>query len=107
MAAGECVAHSRTAPGLRSDARSRVLILMSGVAETLRQACVYPRKLLRTFPLRDTIAFVWAHFRRRPYVRLRVRSSQSQIWLRPRSTDIRVAYGIFGARELEMPWPVS
>jgi FkbM family methyltransferase len=79
---------------------------MRYVPEPLRKAVVYPAKLSATLGPADMMSFVHAYLLNRSPIRVRTRAFPSPIWLRPRSTDIRVAYELFTKRELEMPWPL-
>lgn len=80
--------------------------MSDGLADKLRRICLYPVKLLRTLRLRDTLRFVWAYCRGWDHLQVRFRSYRTPLWLRPRSTDIRVAHEIFSLRELDISWPL-
>lgn len=80
---------------------------MAVVFESLRKAVVYPVKLLITFGPARTLRFLMAYLFNRTPIQIRTRVFPESIWIRPRSSDIRVAYELFAKRELAMQWPLS
>jgi FkbM family methyltransferase len=80
---------------------------MKPILEPLRKAVVYPAKLSATLAPTQMMAFVHAYVVNRSPIRIRTRAFPTPVWLRPRSTDIRVAYELFTKRELEMRWPLA
>ena len=79
---------------------------MSQLTEACRKACVYPGKLLATFSVWECARFIIAYFRNQELLEIRSRKFPWPFWLRPRGTDIRVAYEIFTNAELSMEWPL-
>lgn len=79
---------------------------MSKFTEAGRKVCVYPSKLLETFSIRDCTRFIIAYFRNQELLEIRSKTFPWPFWLRPRGTDIRVAYEIFTNGELSMEWPL-
>lgn len=77
------------------------------IREILRKLFVYPWKLWRTFSLVDIFRFLWAYIINTPYLRIYPRTFRQGIWMRPRTTDVRVAYEFFTSGELEIDWPLS
>jgi hypothetical protein len=71
------------------------------------QGLVYPAKLSAILAPRQLTSFVLAYSFNRSPIRIRSRAFPTPIWLRPRSTDIRVTYELFTKRELEMRWPLA
>ncbi len=67
---------------------------------------MYPGKLLATFNIRECARFIIAYFRNQELLEIRSKNFPWPFWLRPRGTDIRVAYEIFTTAELSMEWPL-
>jgi FkbM family methyltransferase len=79
---------------------------MSQFTEKCRKTFVYPGKLLATFSIRECARFLIAYFRNQELLEIRSKNFPWPFWLRPRGTDIRVAYEIFTNAELSMEWPL-
>jgi FkbM family methyltransferase len=67
----------------------------------------YPAKMLATFSVTQALwlTFIWV-VGSKP-VRVFPKSFPEGVWIRPRTTDLRVLYEIFTTRELEMEWPLD
>lgn len=59
------------------------------------------------FGVVGAIKFLISYFRSEEIILLRVRQYGGRVWLRPRSSDIRVAYEIFNTEELAFEWPLD
>ena len=80
---------------------------MRSILEPFRKALIYPAKLSATFSPVQMVGFVLAYLFNRSPIRIRTRVFPDPVWLRPRSTDVRVVYELFTQRELEMTWPLA
>jgi len=79
---------------------------MSRFTETCRKTFVYPGKLLATFSIRECARFLIAYLLNQQLLEIRSKKFPWPFWLRPRTSDIRVAYEIFTNAELSMEWPL-
>lgn len=79
---------------------------MSKFTEACRKACVYPGKLLATFSVLECARYILAYFFNQEVLEVRSKAFPRPFWIRPRGTDIRVAYEIFTKAELSMEWPL-
>lgn len=79
---------------------------MSRLPELCRKACVYPGKLLATFSVVECARYIIAYLLNQEVLKVRSRKFPRPFLLRPRGTDIRVAYEIFTNAELSMEWPL-
>jgi FkbM family methyltransferase len=80
---------------------------MKSLLEPLRKAFVYPGKLVATFAPLQLVGFVTAYAFNRSPILIRTRGFPEPVWLRPRSTDVRVVYELFTRGELRMAWPLA
>jgi len=71
----------------------------------MRRVATYGSKLLAMFGVLRALQFVLAYATARPLLRVRLRSHPTPVWLRPRSTDVRVLYEILGPHTSAIPWP--
>ena len=56
--------------------------------------------------MRECVRFIIAYLRDQELLELRSKKFPRPFWIRPRGTDIRVAYEIFTNAELSMEWPL-
>jgi FkbM family methyltransferase len=72
-----------------------------------QRLATYPRKFIATFRWIDGLRYIAGHVLKKDSLCLRIRAHPAPVWIRPRTSDIRVAYEIFTAGEMRMPWPLS
>lgn len=75
------------------------------ILEKLRQLAIYPFKLQRIFSPRPLTYFLFSYLTGRSLIKIKVRQLPTPLFMRPRSSDIRVAYEIFATDELRFHWP--
>jgi FkbM family methyltransferase len=80
---------------------------MKSITATIRKLFVYPGKLLATFGPAQSLVFIWKYALGDSPIRIQTAVFPTPVWLRPRSTDVRVVYELFTTKELEMPWPLK
>ena len=108
----KCIVQLTPSPGLCNPPKKNKFLSVQKFMErllpkNLHQASVYWRKLREMFSLPQLLRYVWACAFHQSLMCVRLRTFPLPIWLRPRSSDIRVAFEIFITRELEMPWPLA
>lgn len=80
---------------------------MKVVKNKIRQTFFYPIKLIETFSIKDCLRLFIAYTCGIKLLQVRSRKYPHPFWLRPRTSDIRVAYEIFTKEELAMEWPLK
>ena len=77
------------------------------VSALIKRYKTYPGKMLATFSVPQALwlTFVWIAGNKP--VRVFPKTFPEGVWIRPRTTDLRVLYEIFTTRELEMEWPLE
>ena len=84
-----------------------VLMKPIDVFKPVSRAVVYPMKLFSSMPAREAIRFITAYHRGDHTCWITPRGLQDSVCIRPRSTDLRVLYQMFGAKELDFRWPLQ